>query len=404
MWSRELLFMTGNGRRFAALQKSCPQTVTRINRYLKCAGLPLLQVAEVEPGSRPPPAPDASAKPAFFVVTDQPKEKKPLPKPFEQYVDKRLAQRPATTRVMTRLALMRVGNIAAYDIQELIFAMTADGYSGATMRLELSLLSALFEKAYKVWAWKTIHNCVTQVDWPAAGPGRTRVMSDEEQTRLAEVLTDVRSPQLANYIALAIETTMRRGEMLNTGTWGDWKGRLLDLRDAKGGARTVPLTKAAMAILEGIPRGAPDENIFGFTESGLQSAWTRACEKAGIKNLRIHDLRHTGATRHARRLNVFMLMLQTGHKSFSQVSGYVNMTPQDVVDELDATEPPAPVATPADAPPAAPAAVAGRKVPAPLTLAGKAPPPDPEPASGSPATDEATSNVIAGPWAARRAA
>ena len=85
-----------------------------------------------------------------------------------------------------------------------------------------------------------------------------------------------------------------------------------------------------------------------------------------MRRIRFHDLRHTSATRHAKRLNgnIFLLQLITGHKSLSMLKRYVNPTMKDALAALDATEPALEALAP-DAPaPAAPIPVEETQVPA----------------------------------------
>ena len=161
---------------------------------------------------------------------------------------------------------------------------------------------------------------------------------------------------------------MRKGELLKTARWEmvDWEERVVHLPTAKGGKRDVPLTWAAINLLKSMPNFGAAGPIFPVTEDAMDSAWERACKRAGIKNLHIHDLRHTSATRHAKRLNgnIFLLQLITGHKSLSMLKRYVNPTMKDALAALDATEPALEALAP-DAPaPAAPIPVEETQVPA----------------------------------------
>jgi integrase len=324
---------------FVVLQKGAKQAVTRINAYLLPAGLPLLRATAV---SGPRSLQPAKAGVVLFELTEKPE--KPLPRPFAAHRDKRLAKRENTLRQRAKLAVMPVSHIAGHHLHDLKKAMAADGLSDSTIRSELALLSAFFKRSKKIWAWKSLDNPAAAVDWPVPDNARNRVLSDDEQRRLAEALSDTRNPLVAPLIWFAIETAMRCGELLYEATWSqvDWSGRVLKLRDAKGRSREVPLTRAAMAILESLSRGKPEERIFGLTKEALDAAWDRACERAGIENLRLHDLRHTAATRHAKRLNgnIFLLQLVTGHKTLSMLKRYVNPTAKDVVVAFDETEEP----------------------------------------------------------------
>lgn len=336
---------------FVVLQKGAKQAVTRINAYLTHAGLPLLQATAV---SGPRSLQPEKVGVVLFELTEKPQ--KPLPRPFAEHRDARLTKREGTLRMRQKLAVMPVSHIAGHHLHDLKKAMAADGLSESTIRSELALLSAFFKRAKKVWSWKSLDNPAEAVDWPVPDNARNRVLSADEQQRLAAALCDTRNALVAPLVWFAVETAMRCGELLYEATWSqvDWDERLLKLRDAKGRSREVPLTRAAVAILEFLPQGGPDDRIFGLTKEALDAAWSRACQRAGIENLRLHDLRHTAATRHAKRLNgnIFLLQLVTGHKTLSMLKRYVNPTAKDVVTAFDETEdlvPAAPAPLPAAA-------------------------------------------------------
>ena len=101
----------------------------------------------------------------------------------------------------------------------------------------------------------------------------------------------------------------------------------------------MPLNPGAMDLIHQLrhhalsqgPVGA-NERIFKLTYEALKAAWNRACERAGICGVRLHDLRHTSATRFALELNGNMPILKaiTGHKTDSQLLRYVNIKAEDV--------------------------------------------------------------------------
>lgn len=323
-------------REFVVQQKGASQAVTRINAYMVHAGLPRLKATALS-GPRSLQAKKGAVLFALSEVADA----KPLPRTFAEHREKRLAKRANTLDLRRKLATMPVSWIAPHHLNDLKVAMATDGYSDSTIRQEIALLSAFFNRAIRAWRWKSLENPADDVDWPVPDNKRKRVLSLEEQERLAEGLR-AQNPLAAPLVWFAIQTAMRRGELLYETTWSqvDWDERILNLRDSKGGSREVPLTREAVAVLESMPRGQPEERIFSLTEEALAGAWQRACKRAGIENLRIQDLRHTAATRHAARLNgnIFLLQLVTGHKTLSMLSRYVNPTARDVVKAFDATD------------------------------------------------------------------
>ena len=98
---------------------------------------------------------------------------------------------------------------------------------------------------------------------------------------------------------------MRRGEILSL----YWQHVHLDKRyvhlpDTKNGdSRDVPLSPQAMELLRELPRNIRgDQVVFPIHYEALKSAWRRACSRAGISNLRFHDLRHEAASRFLRKV------------------------------------------------------------------------------------------------------
>ena len=98
-------------------------------------------------------------------------------------------------------------------------------------------------------------------------------------------------------------TGCRKSEIL-TLRWDDVDRTAgeLRLRDAKTGARMVPLTPTALEVLADIPRVPGNPWVFvgkkpGTRLSSIDQHWQRLRVRAGLDDVRIHDLRHTYASR-----------------------------------------------------------------------------------------------------------
>jgi hypothetical protein len=97
--------------------------------------------------------------------------------------------------------------------------------------------------------------------------------------------------------------------------------------------------------LREIGGGGPNDKIVKISYESFKAAWTRACQRAGLKNLKIHDLRHTAATRMALATgNLFLVKALTGHKTVAMVMRYANVKASDVVNVMHAPAQPAPAA------------------------------------------------------------
>ena len=104
-------------------------------------------------------------------------------------------------------------------------------------------------------------------------------------------------------IRLLALTGCRRSEILEL-RWDDVDRTAgeLRLRDAKAGPRMVPLTAPVLRVLEGIPRSPDDTRVVpGGNGNGrplsLFYYWGAVRERAGLDDVRIHDLRHSYASR-----------------------------------------------------------------------------------------------------------
>ena len=140
--------------------------------------------------------------------------------------------------------------------------------------------------------------------------GRERFLTDAEFARLGRVLDEAvdagaASPVAAAAIRLLMLTGCRKGEVLAL-RWTDvdLDAGELRLAQAKSGPRAVQLPPPAVRLLEALPRRAGNQWVFpGRTpdgrcsESALDNAWRAVREAAKLEDVRIHDLRHSFASR-----------------------------------------------------------------------------------------------------------
>jgi integrase len=138
-------------------------------------------------------------------------------------------------------------------------------------------------------------------------------------------------------VRLLIETAMRRGELLGL-AWDrvDLKERMAYLPDTKSGEpREVPLTTRAVRVFHGLRRTASSD-VFPITENTLKNAYERACRKAKIVDLRMHDLRHEATSRlfETTTMRDSEVALVTGHKTLAMLKRYTHLRAKDIRDKL----------------------------------------------------------------------
>jgi integrase len=227
------------------------------------------------------------------------------------------------------LAELQPKHIAAYRDERL------KAVKPGTVRRELSLLRNVLEIASREWGLEIALNPVDRVSRPIANDARERRLQSGELRRLLVALEATRNELVKPLIHFAIETALRRGELLNL-QWRhvDLIARTGHVPTTKSGhPRTIPLTDGAIQLLEGLPR--TDERVFPITAVALRHAWVRLCARAGISDLRLHDLRHEAISRFAEMgLNMPELALISGHRDYRMLQRYTHLRPTDLARKL----------------------------------------------------------------------
>jgi integrase len=174
---------------------------------------------------------------------------------------------------------------------------------------------------------------------------RERLLTPDEAAALGSALEasrDRESPWTIAAILLLLFTGARRGEILGL-EWAaiDLEAGTARLRDSKTGAKTLFLSAAARAVLERLPR-RPDNpyvicgEIKGKPLIGLPRAWRRIRKRAGLDDLRLHDLRHAFASAAASRgtplLTIGKLL---GHSQPSVTNRYAHLASAPLVEVAD---------------------------------------------------------------------
>ena len=168
----------------------------------------------------------------------------------------------------------------------------------ATVKRDLVLLGHVFEVARKEWGIDVL-NPVRDIKLPPGGRPRDRRLQAGEEARLFAACREARNRWLLPMVQLALETAMHQGELLRL-HWEhiDLNRGTAHLPDTKNGeARTVPLSSTAIAVLRALPRALHGDVFRGVTTEAVKRSYMRAIRRAGIEDLRFHDLRHEATTR-----------------------------------------------------------------------------------------------------------
>lgn len=231
------------------------------------------------------------------------------------------------------LASIRGSDMASYRDERM-----KAGYGSNTIRLELAIISHLFEIARKEWGMEGLHNPVKSIRMPSPPAGRDRRLHPGELEKLLECLSE----EMNQLVRFALETAMRRGELAGM-TWDmvDLKKRTVTLPDTKNGQKkVVSLSTEAVTILKDrVSTRRIDPEVWNVGLDAISQNFAKACQEAGISGLHFHDLRHEATSR------LFELGLDatkvkniTGHKTYSMLARYTHLKAEDIALEIDRLE------------------------------------------------------------------
>ena len=208
---------------------------------------------------------------------------------------------------------------------------------GGSVSAELALMKRVLDTAVKKWGYGIPYNPITDIQFPKGSSPRTRRLRDGEKERLLTAALSQRNIYIAPVIEFAIETGMRRSEILKL-KWCDvnLENGFAILYDTKNGEdRSVPLTRDCIHILRKLD--VEDRKVFPISANCLRLAWTRARKKANITDLRFHDLRHEAVSRFFEMgMSVPEVALISGHKDLRQLFRYTHLNPTSVFQKYEA--------------------------------------------------------------------
>ncbi|MBI4713374.1 MAG: site-specific integrase [Planctomycetes bacterium] len=237
--------------------------------------------------------------------------------------------------------LQRLGNKLLSQITvskvEKLKAKLSEEVSPATVNHYLACLKTMLNKAID---WGLIkENPVRRVKLLKLNNERQRFLSEKEY-----LLLRAHSPEhLKNVIDFAVNTGMRWGELRNI-TWGDIDSErdVIIVRESKNNtSREIPINSVLRDVIAHIPKSISDPYVLRINRrrpgegtrwkgakplGSVKTAFNNAVKKAGIKDFKFHDLRHTFASWCVMRgVDLVTLRQLLGHKSVKMVFRYAHL-------------------------------------------------------------------------------
>lgn len=224
-----------------------------------------------------------------------------------------------------------LNEITAEQVESYQAERKAEGRSASTINKEVQLLKNVCKKAVQ---WGKIRSYQIAAVKPfKEPPGRVRWLKGDEYGRLLEALPAWLQP----IVVISAFSGMRRGEVCRLKRQDvDRRNGMIRLEKTKNGeARTVPINRTVREALDSLPPRLDGEYLFveadgsPVSRNRVSMAFRRACKKAGIRNFRLHDLRHHFASRLTMAgQNQRTLMELLGHKDPKMTTRYQHLSPE----------------------------------------------------------------------------
>jgi integrase len=232
-------------------------------------------------------------------------------------------------RLKRLLAEKPLMSVLLKDAHPPIFASFRDRRLGDGVRAcqyDLVLLRHAWNIARIEWGWPLGANPLSLIRMPKSNPPRERRLKPGEYELLQSKVQESRCWYLWPIINIAVETAMRRSEILGL-KWEnvDWERQRTLLPLTKNGrSRWVPLSAKAIEYLKAAPRSS--ELVFPITDIAFRQAWDRLRKRAGLNDLTFHDLRHEAISRKFESgMRIPEVMTISGHQTASQLFRYVQI-------------------------------------------------------------------------------
>lgn len=234
------------------------------------------------------------------------------------------------------LRQIRLSDFAAYRAERLT-AITP-----ASLRRQLNPIQNMLEIVQKDWGLPILENPLKRFRLAGQSPRRERRLRAGELERICSVAAKSRNHLILPIILFALETALRRSEIL-AARWSDLQleNRLLVIPKAKNGhTRAIPLTRGAVRILMKLQSQssgqANEDYIFPISTNALKMAWRRLLRRAGIADMHFHDLRHEAISRFFELgLTAPEVASISGHRDLRMLFRYSHSDRQRVIRQLD---------------------------------------------------------------------
>ncbi|WP_194479232.1 site-specific integrase [Bradyrhizobium sp. CCBAU 53338] len=244
---------------------------------------------------------------------------------------------------------IRLGEITPHQLEQYKAKLIAQGISGKTIRNRLTVLHKCLSCAYE---WLELRGSPPRTRWPRCPPSKTDYLSPDE----CELLVKHADGIVREMTITTLRTGMRQGEIKGL-QWSsiDWETRVIAVRHSycdirkildtpkSNKERYIPIDGNIIEMLHARKQASgfvflDDKRPFNSPRLNLRLAKT--CQRAGLRKITWHALRHTFASHLATRgvpLNVVQTLL--GHASIMTTMRYAHVAPSTLRSAIEMLNP-----------------------------------------------------------------
>jgi integrase len=265
--------------------------------------------------------------------------------------DAKLHQRSYSTtemyvrrHIIPKWGKVRLTDIDTRGVAQWLADKRAEGLAPATVEKIRVIFGRSFELGARWGIPGSEKNPTRGVSRKPLNNARERFLTAEEAARLREAVAASQNTQLQHIVGLLLLTGARVRELLDA-KWSDVdveRRSWLIPTSKTGKPRHVPLSKAALAIIEVLPRFKTCPFLIPNPETlkpfvSIKHGWQRAIRVAKLPGLRIHDLRHSAASFMVNSgVDLFAVGKVLGHASYQSTQRYAHLANDTLLAAVEA--------------------------------------------------------------------
>ncbi len=216
-----------------------------------------------------------------------------------------------------------ISELCRADIIELrdrrLLSVTPD-----TFKRQMNIIRSAARMASEEWGWICTKVLFQNIKLPKQNERQVRRITPKIEEQILAGTEGGRNPFMKQLIILALETGMRRGELLKlrSADWDECDG-LINIQETKNGqCRIIPASKRAAKVLSELTK-SNRYLLIPMTGNAVNLSFQRLKNRTGLTWLRFHDFRHEAISRWFEiGLNIPEIRALSGHNDVSTLMRY----------------------------------------------------------------------------------